>query len=138
MTKSVYCESNYYLDRITGKKVDIDLNSYLKNGKLVIEDYDVAMMKLSSVHKLISNFKKHCKIDFGELEAIYYIFDHKEYKFCSGDAAAYKMLAYLGMSENAISLAQIIGQITGMEKQFTEKFMKECIAQGNKWMIEDL
>lgn len=139
MTNTVFDESKFYTDE-EGRIIEIDLKSYKDKGMLIVEDYDLSQITNSTVYEKIQQFinLKRGQIDLGELEAIYYIADQNEYKFCCGDAAAIKLLAYIDLLENAISLEQILGKISGMEKQFTEKFMKDCLAQGSKMMIEDL
>lgn len=139
MTSTVISESQYYYNS-EGKKIDIDINSFIEKGMIIEEKYNMSQISNASAYEKVQQFirLKRGKIDLGELEAIYFISDHNDYKFCCGDAAAIKLLAYIDLPDNAISLEQIIGTLSGMKIQYTEKFMKDCLAQGSKLMIEDL
>lgn len=137
MTETIYSECKFYIDNETGDKKLIDLQKYKESKKLIVKGIDVEDMLNADIHNTVELFKKRYDIHRGEEEAIYYIHDNPEYKFCAGDAAAYKLLGYLNMQENAISLEQVIGRLSNMEIQYTEEFMKNNIQLGLTMMIEN-
>lgn len=137
MTETIYSECKFYIDNKTGVKKQINLQKYKESKKLIVKGIDIEDMLNADIHNTVELFKKRYDIHRGEEEAIYYIHDNPEYKFCAGDAAAYKLLGYLNMQENAISLEQVIGRLSNMEKQYTEEFMQNNLESGLRMMIEN-
>ncbi len=139
LTGAVYNEIIFYKDIETGDIINIDLNQYISDGQIKIRDLDMSIILQSDSGKRVDYFiRTHQEIQIGEKEAICFVLENPKYKFCTGDAGAYKLMGYLDIKENAISLEEILGKLKNMEKQYKSEFMKECLAQGSKLMIEDM
>lgn len=139
LTGQIYNEIKFYTDSETNQKKVINLDKYIDNKQLMIKEVLVKDMLESENRSKIDYFNSnHYEVHNGELEGIYFVLKNTKYKFCTGDAGAYRLMGYLGIKKNAISLEEILGKLRNMEQQYKSKFMKECLKQGSTLMIEDM
>ena len=139
LTGQIFSEIKFYNDPETKERKVINLDKYVKKGHLIIKEVSINDIIKSEYKNQIDKFNiNYCEVHEGELEGIYFVLENPKYKFCTGDAGAYKLMGYLGIKENAISLEEILGKLKNMEKQYKSEFMKECLDQGSTLMIEDM
>lgn len=79
----------------------------------------------------------------GESEALALLFVQKagDYRFCTGDRAAIRALALLGLSEQGISLEEAleaVGATKPLARQFTEVYFREALREGQEHRLRGL
>ena len=128
----VFDEIKYIVDQETGERQDINLkNKYEDKVHIIVAQ------NISEFQDMINKARMLGKeLHNGELDSIIFVQKHKEYIFCSGDAGAIQFLAFLGLSEQGISLENLIGNIKGMQRNFTENSFKKNIKIGKQLRIQ--
>ena len=115
----------------------IDLMRLIRIGK--INELSTTVAELGSLQSVFDRVFVQ-GLDSGELEALALIKADRvgTALYCTGDAAAIRALAMIGHSGFGISMEMLLKE-TGLQKylnnQFTEKFFKEKIAEGQENLI---
>ncbi|MCD6579111.1 type II toxin-antitoxin system VapC family toxin [bacterium] len=129
----VFKEIQYIVvDQKTGERERINLKNRYGNRVKIIETQGISEFIKMKKKALMLGKEFH----EGEYEAIIFIQKHEDYRFCTGDAGAIQFLAFLGLSEQGISLEKLIGNIKGMQKNFTEKSFRGNIKHGKQLRIQ--
>ena len=101
MPETILNEIKFDMDPNTGIRKSINLNPYIKTGRIKI----LPSLDFKIIHTLKAELNKPIPgIHEGELEAIAYAKNNKNYIFCCGDGAAIIALGFLGLSEQGVSL----------------------------------
>jgi hypothetical protein len=133
--KIIYSQIKYRIDIETGKKEQIDLNGYIKNGKLKVINNPIDE-NISKIIEEVKNCPELLEIHHGEIECIYLLRENKNHKFCTGDKVAIKVLGFLHLSEQAISLEEIIGTNKGLRENFTQQALKDNLNIGSQLYVQ--
>ena len=134
LTEVIYNEIKFYEDD-DDVRHEIDLRADVESGLIKVLSADA--VAVATIHlKINSEYAKG--VHAGELEAIALLLsgEYEDHRFCTGDAAAIKLLAVLDMGSYAISVEKLLDQIgcaKDMPWHYEEKYLKDKIAQG---MIE--
>jgi len=59
------------------------------------------------------------------------LMENPDYKFCTGDVPAMRVVGFYGLSEQAISLEKLVGKITALRNDFKQKCMAENLKIGS-------
>jgi len=115
----------------------INLPKLISKGKVQVAT--ATQLEMASMHAYFDRAFIQ-GIDAGELEALTLVKEDKvqDAFFCTGDAAGIKALAMIGHSESGISMERLLLQLglkKPLDKQFTDKFFKECLEQGKENLI---
>lgn len=132
--KTIINEIKFYLDPDTGVRIKTNLSPYIKSSRIKI----LPSLNYSDLITLESQLKNIIPggIDAGELEGLVYVNNNEDYILCSGDGPAIIAMGFLGLSEKGISLEKLIGNLRGMEHQYTEKYFKQKIKKGKTLRIQ--
>jgi len=131
----IYGQIRYKIDKETGEKKGIPLQKYIEDGSLEIIDDPI-----SNDIKEIMDIYKQCpelpQIDPGEIECMTLLKQTSNYKFCTGDRAPMKILGYLFLSDQAVSLEELVGRIRNLRDDFTKKYMKKYLEEGSTFGVQ--
>lgn len=131
----IYEQIKHKKDRETGEKKGIPLQKYIKDGSLEIIDNPI-----SNDIKEIMDIYKRCpelpQIHHGEIECITLLKQNSNYRFCTGDRAPMKILGYLFLSEQAVSLEELVGRIRNLRVDFTKKYMQKYLEEGSSFGVQ--
>jgi len=134
LVPSIVChnEARYFRSRKRRKRLGIALPALVEAGH--IEELAGTMQELSSIEQAF-DFVTLGDLDDGEKEALALLHSGSagESFFCSGDKAALRCLAMLGLSEKAISLETLLGSMgfpKPLRRQFTEEYMQRYLRRG--------
>lgn len=122
----VHKEVYYYTDE-KGDELPVNLNDYVAKNQIVMLEAEISDFQ---------NFNEHVRaeytdrrVDPGEKEAMVLLMSgrYDDYKFCTGDQAAIKVLSAIGLRQSGVSLEKLlkdIGQKNKVKKirnNFTEQ-----------------
>jgi hypothetical protein len=118
-------ECIYYLND-DGKRIDLNLDQYVTEGKLKVIFADGASY-LKLTRELNDDFYRG--IDDGEKEALAIIHasNDETLLFCSGDLPAIKALGVIGKSSQAISLETLLDDIGAKNLKLRAHFTKQLV-----------
>lgn len=135
MPEKIFEEIKYKEDPITKEKSGIDLDKYIDNGslKIIKSALSETIIKLRKTYEICPQL---AEIQDGEIQCIAILMENSEYKFCTGDIAAMKVLGYTKLSGQAVSLEKLIGSVTGLRYDFTEECLKENLKIGRRLYIQ--
>lgn len=71
------------------------------------------------------------QIHNGEAECIALLLKNREFMFCTGDADTMKVISFWGLSEQAISLEELVGRIKNLRTNFTKDCMELHLKEGS-------
>jgi len=57
------------------------------------------------------------------------ILKNREFMFCTGDTDAMKVISFWGLSEQAISLEELVGRIKNLRPNFTKDCMESYLKE---------
>jgi len=133
--KVIFEQVIHYTIPETGQKKTILADKYIEDGSLRIIDNPVSKEIID-----IKNTYKKCpelaKIHNGEAECISLLLEKKEFKFCTGDTDTMKVISFLDLAEQAISLEQLIGKVRDIRENFTEDCMKFHLGKGSALRVQ--
>jgi len=120
--------------------VRIDLAPYEKKGLLRIFDCDVAAV-WSFYSKLSRAYKDRIDADDGEVATLEFLLSSSEkWVLCSADGPVFRLMGFLGKSQQGISLEEILKQIgllpRNLEWEFTKKFREKYSRTGQADYIQ--
>lgn len=131
----IYEQVRYIKDSETDEKRTIQFDKYLEDESLEIIDNP-----LTDDIEDIMNTYRQCpeiaEIHPGEVECITLLKNRRNYLFCTGDRSAIKVLGYLQLSEQAISLEELIRRVRNIRDDFTREYMKRYLKEGSKLWIK--
>lgn len=135
MPKKIFEEINYKVDLVTTEESGIDLSKYIENGSLKIIDSALSetIRKLRKTYKICPQL---AEIQDGEIECIALLLENSKYKFCTGDITAMKVVGFLQLSKQAISLEELIGSLTELRDDFTKECLKNNLKVGSKLYVQ--
>ncbi len=131
----IYNQIKYRIDIETGEKEQIDLDKYIKNGSLEIITNPIDE-NINKIMEEIKNCPELLEVHHGEIECIYLLRENKDHKFCTGDKVAIKVLGFLRLSEQAISLEEIIGNAKELRENFTKQCLKTNLNIGSQLFVQ--
>lgn len=133
--KVIYEQIEHKIDKETGERKGVPLQKYIEDGSLEIIDNPI----LNDIKEIMDIYKR-CpelpQIHTGEIECITLLKQHSNYRFCTGDRAAMKILGYLFLSEQAVSLEELVGRIRNLRGDFTKKYMKKYLREGSSLGVQ--
>lgn len=125
------CDEVIYMkDPGTGATSGIDLSKYIADGLLEIVDCDVSQ----SIREIRSTYRgcpQLAEIDDGEIECIALLRKEPECHFCTGDINAMKVVGYWGLSDQAISLEEVLGRVRDLRYDFTNSCLRKNLKIGS-------
>jgi len=127
-------EASYFRSRKRRKKLGIRLTPLVESGD--IEELSATTDELRSIEEAFDCITLEGLHD-GEKEALALLYSGRAPGsfFCSGDKAALRCLAMLGLSEKAISLETLLGSIgfwKPLSPQFTEEYLRRQLRRGQQ------
>lgn len=128
--KKIFEEVKYKEDPETKERKTIQFQKYIKEGSLEVVDnpYTKEMKKVRDTYKECSQL---AQLDDGESECIALLMKNYEYRFCTGDRTAMKVLGFWQLSEQTISLEELIGRVRDIRDDFTKEYMKKYLKIGS-------
>ena len=131
----IYDQIIHYTVPVTHEKRTILLNKYLDQGSLEIVDNPVT----EEIGKIRNSYKKCpqlAEIHDGESECIALLLENKEFMFCTGDIDTMKVIGFWGLSEQAISLEELVGKIRNLRYDFSKDCMKKHLEKGSVLKVQ--
>jgi hypothetical protein len=131
MASTVIDQVTHEVDPETGAKHRIDLYEYVANGRVKPVKVDSA-----AVAQVNDACRNHVDLHHGELESLACLPDlDPDCRFCTGDKAAIKAIALLGMTDRAASLERVLGDngIPGngeIGHQFRDGYLRDWLRRG--------
>jgi len=133
ITETIVYEVQYYENEL-GERIYVDLGDYHRKNKLRVIN-DASTLAIQQFSEQIAQKRFLPEIHEGEKSCIVLLTLNRDYKFCTGDAAALKVLGYLGLSEQAVSLEELLGRVKNMEPQYLKKTLKKKLEEGEQLRI---
>jgi hypothetical protein len=131
----IHSEVQFYEDRATQRRVEIDLPDRLRRGE--IEEHGAPIAELAQVLEIFDEgFREG--LHEGELEALHYIWAHgcNDVAFVTSDRVAIKAATMLGAGDAVFSLENILKmcghQRTDLKSQYCSKFVQEAREAGGQ------
>lgn len=125
-------EVRHFTSKKTSQKVSIDLKPQIENKTITEIEGDA-----QSLHRLFSKTKSLSEtIDPGETEAIALLLDKKfeEFRFCTGDQTAIKIMSALSISHMGLSMEKLLTDVgiskNGLHPSYSEKAFKSRVTDG--------
>lgn len=131
----IYNQVKYRIDRETGEKKPINLERYIENGCLEIVD-DPLIKDVEEIIEKVGNCPELTEIHHGEAECILLLNKNKNYKFCTGEIGVLKVLGFLQLSDQAISLEDLIGSLRELRKDFTRECLDNNLKIGSELFVK--
>ena len=133
--QKIFEEVIYKEDPETKERKTIQFQKYIKEDSLEVVDnpYTKEMEKVRDTYKECSQL---AQLDDGESECIALLMKNSEYRFCTGDRAAMKVLGFWQLSEQAISLEELIGRVRNIRDNFTREDMKRYLEEGSELWVK--
>lgn len=130
----IYGQIRYKIDKETGEKKGIPLQKYIEDGSLEIIDDPIS----NDTREIMDKISKLPlpQIHHGEMECITLLKQNPNYKFCTGDRAAIKILGFFSLSDQAVSLEELVGRIRNLRDDFTKKYMKKYLEEGSTFGVQ--
>lgn len=128
--KKIFEEVEYRRDPVTQEKQGIDLKKYIEDGCLEVID-SVFSETIKKVRKTYKICPQLAEIQDGEIECIALLMKNPDYKFCTGDVPAMRVVGFYGLSEQAISLEKLVGKIKALRDDFKQKCMTKNLKIGS-------
>ncbi len=131
ISSTIVDEVSFYIDNQQNKH-NINLKKYIDDKK--IKEVSVSITLIQNFYqKFDPSFQD--RLDPGETELLAYLFDNKnnDIKICSADSIVFKILGKELMSENSISLEEMLPNNfpkKQIRKQFTKKFKEQYLQNG--------
>jgi len=127
-------------EALDGKWTTIDLPRLTDMGKIVELEATQDELALPSQILAPSTLEE---LDAGELEALSLMLSRRDLDcyFCSGDGAAIRAIAMLGLSERAISMEKVlrsVGLTKRLPRAFTQEFFEIHLHTGQERRITGL
>lgn len=127
-------------ETLDGQWVAIDLPGLRDEGKIVELEATQDELALPSQILAPSTLEE---LDAGEMEALCLMLSRQDLacSFCSGDGAAIRAIAMLGLSERAISMETVlksVGLTKRLPRAFTEEFFQKHLRKGQECLITRL
>jgi len=122
LSRTVAEEEVKYWEEETGRQHRIDLGTYIEAGNVKI--FDVSFSEIQSYRERFGSMYFE-KLDPGETESLVYLEKHQDLaKICSADKIVYRILGNYRLSDNGISLEEILDYI-GLSRSLSHEFGKE-------------
>lgn len=133
----IFKEAREYTDPKTGEKRTIQFSKYLNNGSLEIIDSPLTkeIEKFKNTYKICPQL---AQIQNGESQCLALLKKNPGYKFCTGDIMAMKIVGFWGLSEQAISLEELVGKIKNLRHDFTKESLRKFLKIGASLRLEYL
>jgi hypothetical protein len=134
LASTVVDEAGHYYDPDTGAKRIIDLQPYISDGRVTVENGDVAeIVRIRDACKLL-------ELHIGELESMAVVAS-ADCHFCTADRAAAKAMVLLDLSEKALSLEGLLKRHGVQPKRkprphFSQAQMKSWLKEGGVLKVE--
>ncbi|MCK4667073.1 hypothetical protein KAU33_10000 [Candidatus Dependentiae bacterium] len=129
----VYEEIKFIEENESEFRISINLQEFIDSERLKILDSPNYDMVLNTKREIL---KSRRNLDDGELEAISFLLENRNFIFCTGDKAAIIILAFLGLAEQGISLERLMGKFKNMQNEYTEKYFRKYIIEGRTLKIQ--
>jgi len=138
ISTTVIGEVQFY--KTGGRKIAIDFRAeYIETGKVI--EKSASVRDLQEVKNLIPPLYMK-GIGDGELESLAILHKNRELMFCSMDGLAIKSLPFLDLSDNGISVENLLQQsgITAarLKMPHTEKYFQSKLREGQELKIYSL
>jgi hypothetical protein len=128
----VRVEGMFYESRETGRRIYLDLPALVDDG--TVTEYAASATEIAdALAQFRPSFRQ--RLDPGEAEALCYLRAHadEDFRFVTSDGSAIEAVAMLGLSENAMCLAealQLCGLGRPLPRQHGLDFFREHISAG--------
>jgi predicted nucleic acid-binding protein len=133
--KVIYEEVRYYEKPETKERVTITFNQYIKEGSLKIIDTPVDE-EVRRIFNIIKNCINLGEIDKGEIECIALAKKNNKYKFCTGDKSSIRLMSFLRLSDQAISLEEILRGAGNLRESFTIAYKNKYLKEGAELFVQ--
>ena len=133
--KVIYEQVKYIEDPETDERKTIQFDKYLEDKSLEIIDNPITD-DIEDIRNTYKQCPEIAEIHSGEVECISLLKDRPNYSFCTGDKSAIRVLGYLQLSEQAISLEELIGRVRNIRYDFTKEYMKKYLKVGSDLWIK--
>ncbi|MDD3802799.1 MAG: hypothetical protein PHW02_00240 [bacterium] len=130
VTEHLFYECSYFLDRRTGAKSEINLETFSRKGMIKVEEMPISDITQEFGMKLIAYEINEVEMGDGEVEALSFIYGKRDFLLCTGDEKVFKFMAFMGLEENAVSLEELLGEIRGLPMRYSELIKTLGIKEG--------